>query len=37
MAGTPAEVWNGIDIFIKTPKQEYWFEAWDGPINKGYI
>ncbi|OGT05608.1 MAG: hypothetical protein A2143_03225 [Gallionellales bacterium RBG_16_57_15] len=27
---TPAETWSGINPFAKPPKQEYWFEAWDG-------
>jgi transposase InsO family protein len=27
---TPAEAWRGIDPYAKSPKQEHWFEAWDG-------
>lgn len=27
---TPAEVWSGINPYAKPPKQEQWFEAWDG-------
>ncbi len=27
---TPAEVWSGISPYAKPPKQEQWFEAWDG-------
>ena len=27
---TPAEVWSGNNPYTKPPKQEYWFEAWDG-------
>jgi transposase InsO family protein len=27
---TPAETWNGINPYAKPPKQEQWFEAWDG-------
>jgi putative transposase len=27
---TPAEARNGIDPYTKPPKQEHWFEAWDG-------
>ena len=27
---TPAEAWSGIDPYAKPPKQEHWFEAWDG-------
>lgn len=27
---TPAEAWSGIDPYAKPPKQEQWFEAWDG-------
>ncbi len=34
---TPAEVWNGTDIFIKSPGQEYWFEAWDGLLTGIYL
>ena len=34
---TPAEVWNGKDIFTKGHKQEYWFEAWDGLLTGFYL
>ncbi len=34
---TPAEVWRGADIFTVTPKQEYWFEAWDGLLTGFYL
>jgi putative transposase len=27
---TPAEAWRGINPYAKSPKQEQWFEAWDG-------
>ena len=27
---TPAETWSGINPYSKSPKQEYWFEEWDG-------
>ncbi len=27
---TPAEAWSGVNPYTKSPKQEYWFEAWDG-------
>lgn len=27
---TPAEAWNGINPYTNSPKQEHWFEAWDG-------
>ena len=27
---TPAEAWRGINLYNKPPKQEQWFEAWDG-------
>ncbi|MDO8311878.1 MAG: integrase core domain-containing protein [Sideroxyarcus sp.] len=27
---TPAEAWGGICPYTKPPKQELWFEAWDG-------
>ncbi len=34
---TPAEAWNGTDIFAKRPKQEYWFEAWDSLLTGIYL
>ena len=27
---TPAEAWAGTNPYTKPPKQEHWFEAWDG-------
>lgn len=27
---TPAEAWGGVNPYAKPPKQEHWFEAWDG-------
>jgi len=30
-------VWNGIDIFTKVPKKEYWFEAWEGLLTGFYL
>jgi transposase InsO family protein len=27
---TPAETWHGVNPYTKQPKQEHWFEAWDG-------
>ena len=27
---TPAEAWSGGNPYTKPPKQEHWFEAWDG-------
>ena len=27
---TPAEAWSGINPYNKPPKQEQWFEAWNG-------
>ena len=27
---TPAEAWRGIDPNTKSPKEERWFEAWEG-------
>lgn len=32
---TPAEAWRGDNPYTKSPKQEYWFEAWDGLLT-GY-
>lgn len=34
---TPAEVWREADIFTVTPKQEYWFDAWDGLLTGFYL
>ncbi len=34
---TPAEVWAGQDIFTRTKKKEYWFEAWDGLLTGFYL
>jgi len=34
---TPAEVWQGIDIYTNKSKQEYWFEAWDGLLTGFYF
>lgn len=27
---TPAEAWSGDNPYARSPKQEHWFEAWDG-------
>jgi transposase InsO family protein len=27
---TPAEAWGGVSPYAKAPRQEQWFEAWDG-------
>lgn len=27
---TPAEAWRGIEPYTKSPKEEHWFEAWNG-------
>ena len=32
---TPLEAWRGIDPYRQAPKQEKWFEAWDGLL-QGY-
>ncbi|MBU1777706.1 MAG: DDE-type integrase/transposase/recombinase [Gammaproteobacteria bacterium] len=32
---TPAETWQGINPYVKPPKHEEWFEAWDGLLT-GY-
>jgi len=34
---TPAEVWQGVDIFASRPKKEYWFEAWDELLTGYYL
>ncbi len=32
---TPAEAWSGVNPYARPPKQQHWFEAWDGLL-KGY-
>jgi len=34
---TPAEFWQGQDIFKTKPKQEYFFEAWEGLLTGYYL
>ena len=34
---TPAEVWQGKDIYCQQYKREYWFEAWDGLLQGYYL
>jgi transposase InsO family protein len=34
---TPAEVWQGVDVYAKRPQREYWFEAWDGLLTGIYL
>lgn len=34
---TPAEVWQHQDIFNNKPKQEVFFEAWDGLLSGYYL
>lgn len=34
---TPAEVWQGIDVYASRPKKEYRFEAWDGLLTGYYL
>lgn len=34
---TPAEVWQGKDIFTSKPKGEFFFEAWDGLLQGYYL
>jgi putative transposase len=34
---TPAEVWQGVDVYASKPKKEYWFEAWDGLLTGYYL
>jgi putative transposase len=34
---TPAEVWAGKDFHISKPKNEIWFEAWDGLLTGYYL
>jgi len=34
---TPAEVWQGRDIYNNKPKQEYFFETWEGLLSRYYL
>lgn len=34
---TPAEVWQGVDIYTSRPKKEYYFSAWDGLLSGYYL
>lgn len=34
---TPAEVWQGKDIYHSRPKDEFFFEAWDGLLQGYYL
>ncbi len=34
---TPAEVWQGIDVYKRCPKRRLWFEAWDGLLQGEYL
>lgn len=34
---TPAEAWVGVDPFTTRPKDEYWFEAWEGLLRGYYL
>ena len=34
---TPAEVWQGKDIYTHRVKKEYWFEAWEGLLTGYYL
>lgn len=34
---TPAEVWNGIDVYRRPPKRRLWFDAWDGLLQGEYL
>jgi putative transposase len=34
---TPAEVWQGIDVYKRSAKRRLWFEAWDGLLQGEYL
>lgn len=34
---TPAEVWNNKDVYTQKPREEYWFEAWEGLLTGVYL
>lgn len=34
---TPAEAWSGTDPHKQLPKEERWFEAWDGLLSGYYL
>jgi transposase InsO family protein len=34
---TPAEAWQGKDLFLNGYKKSYWFDAWDGLLTGYYL
>jgi hypothetical protein len=34
---TPAEAWNGVDVYRRVAKRRLWFEAWDGLLQGEYL
>jgi transposase InsO family protein len=34
---TPAEVWEGRDVYERKSRKVYWFEAWDGLLRGYYL
>jgi putative transposase len=34
---TPAEIWNGTDVYRRKHNRAYWFSAWDGLLQGIYI
>jgi transposase InsO family protein len=34
---TPAEAWSGLNPYLVSVKNEYWFEAWDGLLQGYYL
>ncbi|MFC1747242.1 transposase [Pseudomonadota bacterium] len=34
---TPAEVWNGVDIYKRKSMKAFWFDAWDGLLRGFYL
>ena len=34
---TPAEIWQGVDIFVNRPRREYYYSGWDGLLTGFYL
>jgi hypothetical protein len=34
---TPAEVWNGVDVYRRVARRRIWFEAWEGLLQGEYL
>ncbi|MFO8024659.1 integrase core domain-containing protein [Thiohalophilus sp.] len=34
---TPAEVWQGVDVYANRPRREYYYSAWNGLLTGYYL